>query len=104
MINNARQFHLQRELFQGTISLRIAVRRNDGERDIATSITFEKMKQGEFSDPLLHLEVEEAQNLADQLYAVGIRPSAAAGSAGQLDAVKYHLEDLRTLVFKGTKP
>lgn len=103
MFNNVKQFHLQRELFQGTISLRIAVKRSDGDRDIATSITFEKMKQGEFSPALIQLEVEEAQDLADQLYAAGIRPSAAAGSAGQLDAVKYHLEDLRTLVFKGPK-
>jgi hypothetical protein len=33
------------------------------------------------------------------LYHSGIRPSQATGSAGQLDSVKYHLEDMRRLVF-----
>ena len=43
---------------------------------------------------------EEAQDLADQLYAANIRPSAAAGSTGQLEAIQYHLEDMRLLALK----
>lgn len=55
---------------------------------------------GEASEPFLHLEREEAQQLMDELWNAGMRPVGAAGSAGQLDAVKYHLEDMRKLVFK----
>jgi hypothetical protein len=44
------------------------------------------------------------QRLVDDLYACGIRPTAAKGSAGQLDAVNRHLEDMRTLVFKREQP
>ena len=68
---------------------------------IATEVTFRELEENQLIDaPLLNLSQQEAQDLADQLYAAGIRPSQAAGSAGQLDAVKYHLEDMRTLVLK----
>lgn len=43
---------------------------------------------------------EEAQQFIDELWRVGIRPTEGAGSVGQLAAVKAHLEDMRTLVFK----
>lgn len=50
-------------------------------------------------EPTLRLRPEEAQSLMDELWNVGIRPAAAAGSAGQLSAVQAHLEDMRRLVF-----
>lgn len=43
---------------------------------------------------------DEAQQLMDLLYEAGIRPTTAAGSAGQLAATQAHLEDMRQLVFK----
>ena len=67
------------------------------------SIKFVERQQGELFNPFITLELEEAQKLIDTLYSVGLRPSAAAGSAGQLDAVKYHLEDMRQLVFNKGK-
>jgi hypothetical protein len=42
----------------------------------------------------------EAQILMDSLWDCGTRPSEGQGSAGQLAAVKYHLEDMRKLVFQ----
>jgi hypothetical protein len=41
----------------------------------------------------------EAQGLMDRLWTCGIRPTEAAGSAGQLAAVQAHLEDMRKLAF-----
>ena len=67
----------------------------------ATSIIFTKQKIGTWSEPLVNLQREEAQQLMDELWNAGIRPIGAAGSAGQLDAVKYHLEDMRKMVFNG---
>jgi hypothetical protein len=46
------------------------------------------------------LSYQNAQQLADQLYAAGIRPTEAAGSAGALSAVNAHLKDLQKLVFE----
>ena len=67
----------------------------------AINVTFsEELPIGSEIVPLFRLEYEEAQTLMDSLYEAGLRPRGAAGSAGQLDAVKYHLEDMRRLVFK----
>jgi len=70
-------------------------------RAYAINVTFsEELPIGGEISPLFRLEYEEAQTLMDSLYEAGLRPRGAAGSAGQLDAVKYHLEDMRRLVFK----
>ena len=49
--------------------------------------------------PTLRLHDEEAQALMDDLWAAGIRPTEAAGSAGAMAAVQEHLKDLRRIVF-----
>jgi hypothetical protein len=43
------------------------------------------------------LPFEMAQQLMDQLWSAGVRPAAAMGSVGQLQATEKHLEDLRTM-------
>jgi len=50
--------------------------------------------------PTCTLELTAAQQLIDDLWACGIRPSEGSGSAGQLAAVQKHLEDMRKLVSK----
>lgn len=96
------RFHLQKSWVSKRIALHLLSQPLGSDRQaIATNITFQEIQDnGLICEPLLQLSEAEAQQLADQLYAAGIRPSEAAGSAGQLDAVKYHLEDLRKLVFK----
>jgi len=53
--------------------------------------------------PTFSLRDEQAQNLIDELWRVGFRPSEGSGSAGSLAATERHLADMRHLVFK-TKP
>lgn len=43
--------------------------------------------------------VKACQALMDNLYAAGFRPTEAAGSAGQREALERHLEDMRTIAF-----
>lgn len=50
--------------------------------------------------PSLRLEQEQVQALMDRLWDCGVRPTEVAGSAGSLAATKYHLEDMRKLVFE----
>jgi len=40
----------------------------------------------------LRLHKEETQALMDRLWSIGFRPTEAAGSAGSLAAVQYHLK------------
>jgi hypothetical protein len=49
--------------------------------------------------PALTLRLDEAKQLMDQLWRVGIRPSNGNGNVGQLEATVRHLEDMRRLVF-----
>lgn len=49
------------------------------------------------------LSKDAAQALADELWNAGVRPSGAAGSAGQLTAVTRHLDDMRSLAFGALK-
>ena len=49
----------------------------------------------------MNLSMDMAQELMDSLWECGVRPKEGQGSAGQMESVKYHLEDMRKLVFKG---
>lgn len=57
-------------------------------------------KQGVYIEPTFHLSYENAQQLMDDLWVCGLRPSEGTGSAGALAATQKHLEDMRKLVFE----
>jgi len=56
--------------------------------------------EGIVIEPTFALSIQAAQLLMDDLWNCGLRPTEGQGSAGQLASIKYHLEDMRTLVFK----
>lgn len=91
------QFHAERGIYTRGIKLHMADLSGKGIA-VATGILFTTVEDGALREqPLIDLPLESAQQLMDELYHVGVRPSQAAGSAGQLDAIKYHLEDMRTI-------
>jgi len=45
------------------------------------------------------IELAAAQNLMDELWKCGLRPTEGKGSAGSLAATERHLEDMRRLAF-----
>lgn len=49
------------------------------------------------TDPGLHFTDEAAQQLFDELWRVGLRPRNGESSLAHVDALKYHLEDMRRL-------
>lgn len=67
---------------------------------IAQPLMFEKIDRGAIANPSFHLDKESAQELMNALYRAGIRPTQTFDQESQLDSVKYHLEDMRKLVFK----
>jgi hypothetical protein len=69
----------------------------------AINVTMEPHNPGQFSPPLFNISENAAQELMDQLWSCGLRPSQGSGSAGSLSATQYHLEDMRKLVFKDQK-
>ena len=57
-------------------------------------------KSGEISNPCMNLYPEDAQALMDALYVAGVRPSKEFGQSSQIESIKFHLDDMRKLVFK----
>lgn len=76
------------------IAVYIDHRTEDGKRAVG-EVVFREVSGPLRSDAAIVLEEQEAQRLAEDLYAAGLRPRAAMGSAGQLEAVQAHLETLK---------
>lgn len=58
---------------------------------------------GNIVEPMLMLPIHTAQQLIDELWDCGLRPTEGSGSAGAMAAVQKHLEDMRKLVFEEPK-
>lgn len=53
--------------------------------------------------PTLTISSESGQQLMDDLWQAGLRPSEGTGSAGALAAVEKHLTDMRIIAFNRLK-
>lgn len=101
---NARHtlFHLERSPFNlGGIALHISVKHSDGTLSRVTNMTLEKhdpLTTVHYEDPVLSLSESDAQDLIDELWHLGIRPTEGHGSTGQLAAVEKHRDHLTRLL------
>ena len=68
--------------------------------DIATGMVFSEAGPGVEYAPTFTCATEEAQQMMDELWRCGLRPTEGSGSAGSLAATERHLEDMRRLVFE----
>ena len=64
-------------------------------------VEFVEIEEGTTGPPALTLTEDEAQEMFDSLWDQGFRPKNNEGNIGALSATQAHLEDMRTLVFKG---
>lgn len=53
--------------------------------------------------PLMSVPYSTAQQLVDELWRCGLRPSEGSGSAGSLAATERHLADMRAMAFASLK-
>lgn len=63
-------------------------------------LTMVDVVDGDLARPTIRLKNQAAQQLMDELWRCGLRPSEGTGSAGSLAATERHLKDMRTLVFE----
>ena len=69
---------------------------------VITSVAYREVDEndyGTWNPPAFSMTRENAQELMDALYHCGIRPTDAGESVGALSATKFHLEDMRRIVF-----
>lgn len=73
----------------------------DGRRSVSTNLVMETQEMDcVITAEPIRLSHVGAQELMDQLWQAGLRPSEGSGSAGSLAATERHLADMRSLVFK----
>lgn len=73
---------------------------SDGTQRVATGAVTMTMRDQTIpyeNSPALRIRSAESQQFMDELWNAGIRPTAGAGSAGQLAATQKHLEDMRKI-------
>ena len=66
---------------------------------VATEIVMETKDKSHYAlAPLFSLSIDNAQELMDNLWQCGLRPTEGTGSAGSLKATQDHLKDLQSFV------
>ena len=81
-------------------SLRVFITEVRGDaRHVAEPLKMRPIEDGVACDETLSIGITAAQQLIDELWVCGLRPSEGTGSAGALAATQKHLEDMRTMVF-----
>lgn len=66
---------------------------------IAAPVVMVKKEMGERVEPFLRIGIQEGQQLMDELWQCGLRPTEGTGSAGSLKATEKHLDDMRKIAF-----
>ena len=95
-------FYIDRQPWGRGVSISMAVERGSAF-SVAQPVVFDDKESGGFSPPFVELKLDEAQQLMDELWHCGLRPTEGTGSAGSLAATERHLEDMRRLVFDNKK-
>jgi len=101
MVRNLK-FHAERQPFTGGMALHVGADQ-DGKLFVGTPLVMRDAEPGMVTRPVMTLTQTAAQQLMDELWNCGLRPSEGAGSAGQLAATERHLADMRTLTFAALK-
>lgn len=94
--------------FSRDIGLYIWSAHGEERRDISVAqpLTFQRLRDedlGKEHAPALSLPVTAAQELMDELWVCGVRPSEGTGSAGALAATQAHLQDMKRIAFHSLK-
>jgi hypothetical protein len=96
------RIHAQRELMWNGVSLHLYSR--EGHKLAAAKpVVLEVIEHGAVATPMLTLPMPTAQQLMDELWNCGLRPTEGTGSAGSLAATERHLADMRKLAFHSLK-
>ncbi len=101
--DGVQHFHLERNLLENNYSLYFALYFQDGKVSVPRSLEVEtvELKEGDlvpYKEPLIKLQKDSAQELLDELWRAGLRPSNVKSLDGQIEAMQHHIDDLRWIV------
>lgn len=75
----------------------------EGQPYVAKKLEFTKPQAWEAITPTFNLARDQVQDLFNELWRLGYRPKDGTGNSGHVEAIKFHLEDMRKLVFSQKK-
>jgi len=93
------------DYFNETIGIYIIHHDGEGNRRIAKPLTIDlheeplSKMEGRIIDPTIRIDTDTAQSVFQQLWDKGYRPNNGESSMAHVASLKYHLEDMRKLVF-----
>lgn len=91
------EFWVQRNYVRRAVEIVMMTEAQDGVRFFGQPVTLQGAATGsDRIEPTLSLSPEDAVALMTELWNTGVRP-VEVGTTGELQAVKYHLEDMRKL-------
>ena len=102
--------HIDRQFDWGGLGIYIIGKDEGGRRFVVKPLdmTFESLQEvtpGGVVEPSIRMNEWQAKSfldsLAGELVRLGYAPDAIKAKVGELESTKYHLEDMRKLVFKG---
>lgn len=91
--------------YRNSVDIQMTAKTMDGELEFFCLKPVEviRVAQGECAPPAISLTMKQAQQLMDELWSCGIRPTEGSGSAGSLAATERHLKDMQTIAFSALK-
>lgn len=89
-----------RPAWDDSVHVAVVVVHENGEKSVAEPLTLRKLEPGHLiGEPTMRLTSGEAQQLIDELWRCGLRPTEGSGSAGSLAATERHLRDMQAIAF-----
>lgn len=70
-----------------------------GKMFISDPLTMKEHAKHAMITPTARLSRNSMQGLFNELWKSGFRPKDGTGNSGHVEALKYHLEDMRKLIF-----
>jgi len=94
-----KEIAIQKTIWNPHYEIAIFVQEN-GKDFIALPLTLEEYKEGVEVTQTVAFSKEELQEFFNELWKLGFRPNDGTGNSGHVEAIKYHLEDMRKIAFK----
>lgn len=97
-MNAKREVRAERRLYKAGVDLHFFERLHSGRIAVARNMVFEEIDEDDFvGEGAIFLPIDAAQQLIDELWNCGLRPSEGTGSAGSLAATERHLQDMKAI-------
>lgn len=108
MIRAGFEIHAHRDPYlRDSIGIYLVRYDEDGQRELAdhdgAHLVFRQHRRGLSAAPTLEIPPERAQQLMDDLWSAGLRPTEGRQSEGVTAAQARHLEDMRAIAFNRLK-